>query len=114
VDLARRLVRRNPAVPGRPENIVTTGRALIAEAEGHPDEALAAFREADGRWAAYGSIPEQARALVGQGRCLIALGHPAEATEPLLSARELFSPLGASRPIAEIDDLLAQTAARAG
>jgi tetratricopeptide (TPR) repeat protein len=114
VDLARRLVDRNPALAGRPENIVITGRALIAEAEDRHDTALLAYREATERWVEYGSIPEQGQSLVDQGRCLIALGRPSEATEPLLAARELFSPLGASRSIAEIDDLLSQATARAG
>ncbi len=113
-DLARRLLDANLDNPGRSANIVVCGRAMIAETEGRFEEALAGYRDAADRWVAYGSIPEQGLALIGQGRCLIALGRGAEATEPLLAARELFTPLGAARALTEVDDLLAQTTARAG
>jgi hypothetical protein len=48
------------------------------------------------------------------GRCLVALGRAAEATEPLRRARELFMPPGATVLVAEVDEMLAQTTARAG
>jgi tetratricopeptide (TPR) repeat protein len=114
LDLARRLLEANPAMPGRSEHIVVTGRALIAEAEGRLDEALEGFRDAAERWAGYGHVIEHGNALIGVGRCLIALGRPAEAIEPLREARELFAAPGATVLVAEVDDLLAETAARAG
>ncbi|HET9496946.1 MAG TPA: hypothetical protein VFP83_01280, partial [Candidatus Limnocylindria bacterium] len=114
VALARRLADANLAIPGRPENIVVTGRAVIAETEGRFEEAAAGYRDAAERWMEYGSVPEQGQALIGQGRSLLALGRPGEALESLRSARELFASMSASRPLTEIDDLLAQTSARAG
>jgi tetratricopeptide (TPR) repeat protein len=114
VALAGRLADVNLAIPGRPENIVVEGRAVIAETEGRFEEAAAGHREAVERWATYGSLPEQGLALIGLGRCLLALGRAAEATEPFLAARELFAPLGAVRLVGEVDELLAQTSARAG
>jgi ATP/maltotriose-dependent transcriptional regulator MalT len=114
IALARRLLDASVARPGRTGIIFVTGRAVIAEAEGRVEEALADFRDAADRWKVYGSVPERGFALIGQGRCLIKLGRAAEADEPLRAARELFASLGAARPLAEIDDLPAQTTARAG
>jgi tetratricopeptide (TPR) repeat protein len=114
LDLARRLLDASVARPGRTGIIFVMGRATIAEAEGRSEEALADFTDAGDRWAEYGSVPERGFALIGQGRCLIKLGRAAEADEPLRTARDLFAGLGAVRPLAEIDDLLAQTTARAG
>jgi tetratricopeptide (TPR) repeat protein len=114
IALAQRLLDANLALPGRTENIVVTGRAAIAEAEGRLEDAAAGYRDAAERWQAYGVVPEHGFALIGQGRCQVALGRAAEAREPLLAARELFTRLGASLPLAEVDDLLAQTTARAG
>jgi hypothetical protein len=45
------------------------GRALFAEARGAIDEARTRYRELAERWDAYGSVVEQAYALVGAGRC---------------------------------------------
>jgi nucleotide-binding universal stress UspA family protein len=42
------------------------------------------------RWHEFGNIPEQAHALLGQGRCLIALGDPA-VEQSLRKAAELFN-----------------------
>ncbi|MGH2489505.1 MAG: hypothetical protein ACRDFR_07810, partial [Candidatus Limnocylindria bacterium] len=111
--LAHRLADGNPAMPGRSDSIVVAGRAVIAETEGRLDEAASGHRDAADRWAAYGSVPEQGLALVGQGRCLIALGRAGEARDSLQNARELFAGLGAVVPVAEVDDLLAQATARA-
>jgi class 3 adenylate cyclase/tetratricopeptide (TPR) repeat protein len=112
--LAHRLVDTNPAMPGRSENIVVTGQALIAEAEGRTREAADGYLDAAGRWATYGSLIEQGHALLGAGRCLLELGLPAEASDPLRIARELFAAPGAIVLVAQVDDLLARTTARAG
>jgi tetratricopeptide (TPR) repeat protein len=45
------------------------GRALFAEAREELDVALRLYREAAERWDAYGSVVEQAYALIGAGRC---------------------------------------------
>ena len=114
--LARRLVDRNPAMPGRPENIVVAGRALIAKAEGRLDEAVAGLQDAVARWTAHDAVIEQGLTRIALGRSLLALGRMGEAVEALQPAREIFSApeCRAVVPIAEIDELLAQTSARAG
>jgi hypothetical protein len=50
-------------------------------------------------------VPERAYALLGQGRCLAALGKP-EAEEPLREARELFASMGYKPALAETEALL--------
>ena len=48
----------------------------------------------------FGNVPERAYALLGQGRCLLALGDPA-AEQPLREAAELFSSMGYRPALAE-------------
>ena len=54
-----------------------TARAALAEADGALDQAAQRYDEAAARWADYGHQLERARALLGAGRCLLALGQPA-------------------------------------
>jgi class 3 adenylate cyclase/tetratricopeptide (TPR) repeat protein len=65
------------------------GRALVAEASGRTDEAARLFAEAVNAWAAWGSVPLRAYALVGLGRC------SGDATA-LAEGMALFAGLGAS------------------
>jgi flagellin-specific chaperone FliS len=51
---------------------------------------------------------EEAQALLGQGRCLIALDRDSEATAPLAAAREIFTRLGAKLALEETDELILQ------
>jgi class 3 adenylate cyclase/tetratricopeptide (TPR) repeat protein len=68
------------------------GGALFAEARGAIDDALALYREVAVRWDAFGSVVEQAYALIGAGRCGDAqAGQEAEA---------IFARLGASPVLA--------------
>ena len=69
------------------------GRALFAESGGAHVEAEALYREASERWLAYGSVVEQAYALVGAGRC----GDSAAAIE----GEAIFTRLGASPLLAK-------------
>jgi hypothetical protein len=55
---------------------VLTARAVLAEADGALEEAALRHDEAAARWAGYGHRLEQASALLGAGRCLLALGRP--------------------------------------
>ena len=98
-----------PVVPVY-EHILTTVHALIAEA--HEDRGMAAdaFAEASLRWKAFGVPYEEAHALLGQGRCLVALGRAPEAAAPLAEAREIFARLGAKPALAETDELMRQLA----
>jgi len=69
-------------------------RAALAEADGALEEAALRYQEAAAGWAGYGHRLEQARALLGAGRCLLALGRP-EGRAQLQSARALLAELGA-------------------
>jgi tetratricopeptide (TPR) repeat protein len=69
-----------------------TGRAMVAEAEGRETEAAALYRDAAERWDVYGSVVEQAYALLGLGRC----GDAAAMRE----AQATFARLGASPVVA--------------
>ena len=56
-------------------------------------------------------MPEQAFALLGHGRCLVSLGRPTEAVQPLSIARVIFQELQAVPALAETDALLQQATA---
>jgi tetratricopeptide (TPR) repeat protein len=93
------------------QHAMVTARALLAEHPGQHAEAAALFATAAGRWKRFEVPWEHAQALLGQGRCQLALGQPAEAREPLRTAREIFSSLGARPALAEVDRLLVQATA---
>jgi hypothetical protein len=59
----------------------------------------------------FGVVPEQAFALLGQGRCLLGLSRPNEAAPILQHARKIFERLQAAPALAETDALLAQATA---
>ena len=66
----------------------------------------------DARWQQFGNVHEHAYALLGQGRCLLALADPA-AEQPLRQAAELFSSMGYRPALAETNALLEQATAAA-
>ena len=66
--------------------------------------------DAAARWQDFGNLPERAYALLGQGRCLHAIGR-LEGAEPLAEARDLFGAMGFGPAFAETELLLAQSAA---
>jgi tetratricopeptide (TPR) repeat protein len=86
-------------------------RAILAEADGETEEAAGLYGEAAERWKEFQNQLEQALALLGQGRCLVALGRPLEAAQPLGETREIFDRLGTAPMLAETDALLAQSTA---
>jgi class 3 adenylate cyclase/tetratricopeptide (TPR) repeat protein len=88
-----------------------TVSAALAEARGDHLGAANGYAQAAERWQRFGVIPEQAFALLGQGRCLTALGHPSEATHALQQAREIFDALKAGPALAETDALIQSAAA---
>jgi hypothetical protein len=102
--LTQKLERRYPL----DEHAVCAARAQLAEHAGELDEAAALYAESARRWQEFGNVPERAYALLGQGRCLRALGRPG-AEEPLLEARELFASMGYAPMVAEADGLLRPT-----
>ena len=65
------------------EHALVTVNASLAEARGELDTAADGYRDAAQRWQQFGMTPEHAHALLGHGRCLTALGQPAQATQAL-------------------------------
>ena len=59
-------------------------------------------------WREFGVPYEEAHALLGEGRCLVALGRAPEVAAPLAEAREIFARLRATPALAEADCLLRQ------
>jgi class 3 adenylate cyclase/tetratricopeptide (TPR) repeat protein len=76
--------------------------AALAEDAGELDRAARGYDEAAAHWAGYGHQLERARALLGAGRCLLALGRP-EARPRLRDAREVLAPLRAWPLLTEAD-----------
>jgi len=90
------------------EHAQVSARAQLAEARGDRETAAGLYREAAERWEQFGYVPEHAYALLGQGRCLHALGDPA-APGPLTEAHELFASMGYKPALADTEALLQQT-----
>ncbi len=109
-DLAARLAEGEPMYPLH-QHALATVRAFLREHHGSHAEAAELFADAAERWERFEMPWERAQALLGQGRCLLATGRPAEASEPLLGAREIFAGLSAKPALAETDALLEQATA---
>jgi class 3 adenylate cyclase/tetratricopeptide (TPR) repeat protein len=106
IELARRLVDGiEPRTPPELHALVSC-RAQLAEAGGEQMEGAALYADAAGRWREFGDVPEYAYALLGRGRCLVALGDAA-AEAPLAEARDLFARMGYKPALAEAESLLA-------
>jgi hypothetical protein len=86
-----------------------SARAVLAEASGALEDALALHKEAAASWTAFGHVFESAHAYAGVGRCAIALG--ADGNGDLVEARRLFARLGATPQITAVDELLGGSAA---
>jgi hypothetical protein len=96
------------------QHAAVTARALLAEQDGENTEAVALFTDAAGRWERFEVPWEQAQALLGQSRCLLSLGRPADAREPLRAARDIFASLGANPVLTDTNRLLAEATGIAG
>jgi hypothetical protein len=103
--LAERLMDGLPPSFAYHQHALRAGSAVLAEARGDLTAAAARHADSADRWRRFGVVPEQAHALLGQGRCLLA-HDPAAARAPLLQARALFARLGAHPGVAEADRLL--------
>ena len=91
-ELAERLAAGvEPRTPYAEHALVTVSAAL-AEARGDLKAAVEGYADAADRWQSFSVVPEQAFALLGQGRTLTAQGRTTEA-EPVL-----HRPAGSSRP----------------
>jgi class 3 adenylate cyclase/tetratricopeptide (TPR) repeat protein len=81
--------------------------AMVAESSGELEAATGGFADAAARWHEFSVPYEEAQALLGQGRCLVALGRAPEAAPALEAAREIFARLGARPALGETEALLA-------
>jgi len=93
------------------QQALATCRAALAEAAGDHATAATAFADAAARWRQFGDVPELALALLGEGRCLVALGKPG-ADGPLREAGELFTTIGYAPALSDTDALLQRPTAR--
>jgi len=109
--LAQRLVAGvEPRTPCA-EHALAAANAALAEARGELEAAAEGYADAAERWQAFGVVPEQAFALLSQGRCLTQLGRASEASSVLQQAREIFQALQAAPALVETDQLLRQATA---
>ena len=109
--LAQRLVAGvEPRTPWA-EHALAAANAALAEARGELEAAAEGYADAAERWRAFGVVPEQAFALLSQGRCLTQLGRASEASSVLQQAREIFQALQAAPALVETDQLLRQATA---
>jgi hypothetical protein len=92
------------------EHALCAARAQLAEADGEHGRAEVLYGEAAERWQDFGVVPERAYALLGRGRCLVALGDMEGAPVPLAEARELFESMGYRPALAATEALLAEAA----
>jgi class 3 adenylate cyclase/tetratricopeptide (TPR) repeat protein len=92
------------------EHALVAANAALTETRADLQAAAEAYADAADRWERFGVVPEQAFALLGQGRCLLELARPTEATPVLRHAREIFARLQAAPALAETDALLASAA----
>jgi class 3 adenylate cyclase len=94
------------------EHALCAGRAQLAEYAGEYARAAALYAETGMRWREFGNVPETAYALLGEGRCLLALARP-EAQRPLRDARDVFAAIGYTPARRDTESLLEQAAAPA-
>ena len=99
--LAARLAGGVDSVLPMQRNVLATMQGLLAELCGGHETAAAGFAEAAARWHGFEVPYEEAQALLGQGRCLLALERAPEAAPVLAAAREIFARLGARPALAE-------------
>jgi tetratricopeptide (TPR) repeat protein len=107
VRLAARLL--DGASPNWPtsEADLAAARAHLVEARGETHAAAEQYAQVAERLRALGARLEEAYAVLGHGRCLVALGDP-DAEPTLRRARQLFASMGAQSRVDECDTLLAQ------
>jgi ATP/maltotriose-dependent transcriptional regulator MalT len=108
--VGERLLEGIDAVMARQRNSLLAARAVLAEAHGRLEEAAALYGESAAAWENFGHVLEHGQALLGLGRCLLALGEM-DANATLAAARDVFTRLGAGPLVAETNRLLADAVA---
>jgi tetratricopeptide (TPR) repeat protein len=106
-NLATSLTEGVPPLTPLHQHALTSSQAQLAEATGNHTEAASLYTNAAHRWQQFGNVPERAYALLGQGRCLHALGDPG-ADQPLGEAGELLESMSYRPALAETEALLAE------
>lgn len=96
LDLARRLADGVEARYLYTQHALLAADAALVEAMGDISHARDLYADAEGRWHAFGVVPERAFALLGLGRCLVAENRDAEGEKATREARVLFAGLGAA------------------
>ena len=97
----------------RERGCLSTARAMLTENGDDPASALALYGEAETLWEEAGHVVYRNEAVLGAGRCLLALGRSKEGAVKLRLAGKFFAGLGA-RPLAAEADLLLQRASGTG
>jgi class 3 adenylate cyclase/tetratricopeptide (TPR) repeat protein len=110
-ELTERLVSGLDARYPYAEHALVAANAALTEANEDLLAAADGYAEAADRWERFGIVPEEAFALLGQGRCLLGLSRATEAEHILQRAREIFEMLQAGPALAETDALLQQATA---
>jgi predicted ATPase/class 3 adenylate cyclase len=108
--VGERLLEGIDAVMARQRNSLLAARAVLAEAHGRLEEPAALYGESAAAWENFGHALERGQALLGLGRCLLALGET-DANATLAAARDVFTRLGAGPLVAETNRLLADAVA---
>ena len=103
--LAEQLAANRPNTPYG-QHAGVAAQALLSEAHGDHRTALSAHTDAADRWHDFTAYVEQSFALLGQGRCLLALLRHDEAVPVLQQARDMFSTMGAQPALTETETLL--------
>ncbi len=98
VELAERIQGDRPVHVLRTRLAVATGKALLDEAKGDVEGAVAKYTAVAEGWAGYGDPWERAHALRGSARCLGSLGRADEVSAPAAKAGALFAALGVTAP----------------
>jgi class 3 adenylate cyclase/tetratricopeptide (TPR) repeat protein len=109
-DLVRRLARDVVETVPIQQHARATVAAIQAEQRAEHAVAATLYSDAAERWEQFGCVLEQAYALLGLGRCLVALADPG-ATRVLGQARSLFDQMGARPRLSECDSLIARISA---
>jgi tetratricopeptide (TPR) repeat protein len=105
--LAQRLTEQVEVEYALQINAITAAGAQIAEHAGSHAAAAELYASAAEQWEELGAVPEQAHALLGLGRCLLALDD-SQAARPLLEAADLFRGMGYRPALAEVESLAAR------
>jgi len=108
--LAERLAGSLEPLQPLSRHAIVAAEALVSEAQRDYQAAADGFADAASRWRDFAVINEESHALLGRGRCLVALGRAPEALATLTAARAIFARLGAKPALAETDVLMQQVA----